>query len=102
MSDLRACNSLLKEGGYWLHVVEYAYGYPMFEVPYSNSRNATGGVGERAPDFVSARPGYDVRTLMAAANVLAAHGAPRVQPVCRRLRGGCRDTPAAAQTQHHR
>lgn len=76
LSDLRAFDSQMQKDGYWLSGSGYSYGYPMM-----------GGYGGRFPDAVeggnpakgtagyqNARPGYEVRTLIAAANILARDG----------------------------
>ncbi len=73
LSDLRAFDSQMRKDGYWLGgsgygtairwMGGYGYGYPMGGDP---AATATG--------YQDARPGYEVRTLIAAANILARHG----------------------------
>jgi sporulation protein YlmC with PRC-barrel domain len=74
MGDLRAFDARIKKDGYWLHAADYGYGYPMFGItyPYAGYVPARGESGASA--FVHARPGYDVRTLIAAGNILALRG----------------------------
>jgi sporulation protein YlmC with PRC-barrel domain len=64
----------LQKGGYWLHNTSYGYGYPMYGymygvhgvmLPRGPSTDATG---------LHARPGYEIRTLIASANIMAQHG----------------------------
>ncbi len=65
LSDLRAFDDQMDKGGYWLGGSDYAYGYPM-----------EGYVGPRRPEigYQNARPGYELRTLIASANILARQG----------------------------
>lgn len=69
--DLRAFNSEMEKTGYWMGGSGYGYGYPV------------GGFGGRpigpAPigaeaGYQDARPGYEIRTLLASADILAQHG----------------------------
>jgi sporulation protein YlmC with PRC-barrel domain len=70
ISDLKAFDNLLQKDGYWLHGSGYGYGYPMYGYGYGFvAEPATGGVG-----FPRVRPGYEVRTLIASANILAQRG----------------------------
>jgi sporulation protein YlmC with PRC-barrel domain len=57
-----------------LHAADYGYGYPMFGVNYPYAGYVPVGGEVAASDFVHARRGYDVRTLIAAANILALRG----------------------------
>jgi len=82
MSDLRAFDAVMKKDGYWLHAADYGYGYPMFGVNYPYAGYVRVGGQAAAADFVHARPGYGVRTLLAAANILALRGQ---QPACEAL-----------------
>jgi sporulation protein YlmC with PRC-barrel domain len=70
MTDLRAFDGQMGKDGYWLGASGYGYGYPMGGYGY-----ARGGrpVGPPA-GYQDARPGYEVRMLVAAANILARHG----------------------------
>ena len=75
MTDLAAFDTQLQKDGYWLHGSGYGYGYPMYGYGYAYG-------GERLPEasmpkttgYWRARPGYEVRTLLASANILAQRG----------------------------
>ena len=70
LTDLRAFNAQMQKDGYWLG--GSGYGYPMggLGVGYRGS----GTSASLNPGYQDARPGYEVRTLIAAANILARHG----------------------------
>jgi sporulation protein YlmC with PRC-barrel domain len=70
LTDLRAFNSKMEKGGYWLGESGYGYGYPMGPYGYGY---ATGGY-PGATGYQTGRPGYEVRTLIASANILAQRG----------------------------
>lgn len=75
LSDLRAFDSQMQKDGYWLSGSGYGYGYPMmggYGFGYGYPMN--GGVTATQTGYRDARPGYDVRTLIAAANILARGG----------------------------
>ena len=63
----------MQKDGYWLGGPGYGYGYPMagFGVgpPMIDGRTE-----ETGPGYQNARPGYELRTLVAAANILARQG----------------------------
>jgi sporulation protein YlmC with PRC-barrel domain len=75
LADLQAFDNQMEKEGYWLSGSGYGFGYPM---------GAGYGYGEatglgRPPmgggaDYQAARPGYEVRMLLASANILARHG----------------------------
>jgi sporulation protein YlmC with PRC-barrel domain len=72
--DLSAFDDELQKGGYWLHNAGYGYGYPMYGYMF-------GGRGVMLPSATAAtvtelhaRPGYEIRTLMASANIMAQRG----------------------------
>lgn len=75
LSDLRAFSSQMEKDGYWLGGSAYGYGYPMSGYahgmgrPMIDGRPAAAGIG-----YQNARPGYEVRTLVAAATILARNG----------------------------
>jgi len=73
VSDLRALTSQMGKDGYWLGGSGYGYGYPMGSSGYG-WYGAVGGGNPAATGYENARPGYEVRTLLAAANILAQHG----------------------------
>jgi sporulation protein YlmC with PRC-barrel domain len=73
VSDLKAFDSQLQKDGYWLHGSGYGYGYPMYGYGYA-TQPVTDGVG-----YSSVRRGYEIRTLIASANIQAQRGD---QPAC--------------------
>ena len=58
----------MRKDGYWLGGSSYGYGYPMVGYQTPGTVNAPGA------GYRNVRPGYEVRTLLAAANILARHG----------------------------
>lgn len=76
LNDLRTFDSQMQKDGYWLHGAGYGYGYPMYGYGYGYDELATlPPSGTTAPtQYWRARPGYDVRTLIASANILAQRG----------------------------
>ena len=72
LNDLRAFDGVMEKDGYWLGGAGHGYGYPMGGIGYGYPAGGyAGGVGT---GFRNARPGYEVRTLVTAANILARHG----------------------------
>ena len=73
LSDLRAFDNQMDKEGYWLGGSGYGYGYPMagygFGPPMMEGRPEATGMG-----YQNARPGYELRTLAAAADILAHQG----------------------------
>ena len=72
MGDVRAFKNKMSKDGYWLGDSDYGYGYPMdgYEGGLAMGVQTTGNMA----GYGSARPGYEVRTLIAAANILAQNG----------------------------
>lgn len=73
VSDLGAFDGRLQMDDYWLHCSNYGYAYPMYGDGYSAARlpaptSPLAGRYERAP------PGYEVRTRLESADILAQHG----------------------------
>jgi sporulation protein YlmC with PRC-barrel domain len=77
LSNLQAFEVQIKRDGYWLHASDYGYGYPNFGVNYPNAGTVLGSGESAASAFVRARPGHDVRTMIAAASILALSGQPQ-------------------------
>jgi sporulation protein YlmC with PRC-barrel domain len=73
LNDLRAFDNQMDKEGYWLGGSGYGYGYPMagygFGPPMTEGRPQATGMG-----YQNARPGYELRTLVAAADILAQQG----------------------------
>ncbi len=75
-NDLKTFDSQMEKDGYWLAGEGNGFGYPMGAAGYGMYG---GAVNEGAPAFAgpgyhNARPGYEVRVLVNAANILARHG----------------------------
>ncbi len=85
LSDLRAFDTQMGKGGYWLGGSGYGYGYPMDGYGYGYPM---GGAYPAATGYQNARPGYEVRMLVASANILARHGQ---QQQCENLLATSRD-----------
>ena len=72
-SDLRAFDNQMEQDGYWLGGSGYGYGYPTagfgFGPPMMAGRTEGTGIA-----YQNARPGYELRTLVAAADILARQG----------------------------
>jgi len=90
LTDLRAFDSQMQKDGYWLSGSGYGYGYPMmggYGFGYGYPMN--GGVVATKTGYRDVRPGYDVRTLVAAANILARSGQ---EQACEDVLATTRDT----------
>jgi sporulation protein YlmC with PRC-barrel domain len=77
LSDVRAFSSQMQKDGYWLGGSSYGYGYPMGGFGYGYAYSVMGMGGQTASaigSYTNARPGYEVRTLIASANILAQNG----------------------------
>jgi sporulation protein YlmC with PRC-barrel domain len=75
LNDLRALDIQMGKDGYWLGGSGYGYGYPIGAYGYENG--APMGVhpaAATAMGYQTARPGYEVRILVASAAILARHG----------------------------
>ena len=71
LNDLRAFDKQMEKDGYWVGGSGYGYGYPMYGYGYGGLY----GLGrETRAGFQNARRGYELRTLVASANILARQG----------------------------
>lgn len=83
-ADLKAFDSQLQKDGYWLHGAGYGYGYPMYGyggMGMGMGAGMGGGMGV-GMGYGRVRPGYELRTLIASAHILAQRGD---QPGCESL-----------------
>jgi sporulation protein YlmC with PRC-barrel domain len=78
LGDLSAFDQQMEKDGYWLGASGYGYGYPMGGYGYGYAMGSipagNGGPGALPGRYQDARPGYEVRMLVASANILARHG----------------------------
>ena len=90
LTDLRAFDSEMQKDGYWLGDSGYGYGYLMMDGPgYGYGYPMSGGLAPTATGYRDVRPGYEIRSLVAAANILARHGQ---QQSCEDVLATIRDT----------
>jgi sporulation protein YlmC with PRC-barrel domain len=102
LTNLKAFSAEMKQGGYWLDEggYGYGYGYPMYGYGYGfGYAYSPGGAvppmgeeGAESKDYWRARPGYEVRTLLASAQILAESGQEKA---CETVLTVTRDTYAA-------
>ncbi len=71
LGDVKAFNASLSKGGYWLGGSDAGYGYPMggYGYGYGMMGGSAGFAG-----YGSARPGYELRTLVSSATILGQMG----------------------------
>lgn len=78
LGDLSAFDQQMEKDGYWLGASGYGYGYPMggYGYGYAMGPLPAGNAGSAAlpSRYQDARPGYEVRMLVASADILARHG----------------------------
>jgi len=74
LSDLRGFDGQMEKDGHWLGGSGYGYGYPMGESGYGYRYPMGGFAAAPGTGYLNARPGYEVRMLIASANILARHG----------------------------
>jgi|SRR5579871_567843 len=88
LTDLRALDSQMEKEGYWLGGSGYGFGYPVGAAyGYGGSTGLETPATAAVADYQAARPGYEVRMLLAFANTLARHGQQR----------GCEDVLATTR-----
>jgi hypothetical protein len=73
-ADVQTFNRQIEKDGYWLGGSGYTYGYPMGGIGYGDGSAAIGHTSMDAPGLGDARPGYELRILLASANILAQKG----------------------------
>jgi len=101
LGDLTAFDDTLQKDGYWFHGSGYGYGYPLYGYGYARGAEGssmpaqTSATGTPAR-YSRARPGYEIRTLLASANILAQRGD---QPGCENLLSQTRDIYASYAAQ---
>ena len=77
LSDVHAFESKMQKDGYWLHGSGLGYGYPMYGYGYDNPVPPPAMGAATSLDktgYWRARPGYEIRTLVASATILAQRG----------------------------
>jgi sporulation protein YlmC with PRC-barrel domain len=75
LSDLQAFDSQMEKEGYWLSGSGYGFGYPIGAgYGYGQATGLGASPMATSMDYQAARPGYEVRMLLASANILARHG----------------------------
>lgn len=93
LTDLTAFHGQMQKDGYWRGGSVYGYGYGYYGYGYDYgagpSSAMTGSTAPGAAEYGRARPGYDIRTLLAAAQILGQSGK---QAACEVLLGETRDT----------
>jgi sporulation protein YlmC with PRC-barrel domain len=72
LADVRTFGEQMAKNGYWLGGSGYGYGYPMAGYGYGMPMGSL--PAGNAAGYGSARPGYEIRTLMSSATVLARMG----------------------------
>ena len=76
MSAVRSFTAEMSKQGYWMGGSDYGYGYPIEGYGYGYGYGMMGAGRPIGPDtrYGTARPGYEIRTLVASANILAKSG----------------------------
>ena len=74
LGDIQAFNEQMSKDGYWLGGSGYGYGYPMGGYGYGYGMSRGMEPGGNIAGYGSARPGYEIRSLITSATVLARIG----------------------------
>lgn len=74
LGDVKAFSDKMSKDGYWLGGSGYGYGYPMGGYGYGYGVPMGNMPAGNAAGYGSARPGYEIRTLVASATILAQMG----------------------------
>jgi sporulation protein YlmC with PRC-barrel domain len=74
LGDVKAFSETMSKSGHWLGGSGYGYGYPMGGYGYGYGSSLGSMPAGNAAGYGSARPGYEIRTLMASATILARMG----------------------------
>lgn len=74
LGDVKAFSGKMSKEGYWLGGSGYGYGYPMGGYGYGYGGSLGSMPAGNAAGYGSARPGYEIRTLVASATILAQMG----------------------------
>ncbi len=89
LRDLRVFHSQMQEDGYWLGGSGYGYGYPIYGYGYDYDYDLGGTSASETTDYGRGRPGFEIRTLIASADILARRGGQ--QQACKALLTATRD-----------
>jgi sporulation protein YlmC with PRC-barrel domain len=74
LTDIRAFSEQMQKDGYWLGGSAYGYGYPLDGYGYGYGYPMGGYPPGTTNMYQNARSGYEVRNLMASANILGQEG----------------------------
>ncbi len=74
LNDVRAFHEQMQKKGYWLGGSAYGYGYPIGGYGYGYDYPMGGYPSAATGAYQDTRPGYEVRTLLASANILGQDG----------------------------
>jgi sporulation protein YlmC with PRC-barrel domain len=88
LTDIRAFSDQMQKGGYWLGGSAYGYGYPLDGYGYGYGYPMGGYPPGNTNLYQNARSGYEVRNLIATANILGQAGQ---QQTCEAVLASTRD-----------
>jgi sporulation protein YlmC with PRC-barrel domain len=74
LNDLSTFHTEMQKDGYWLGGSSDAYGYPVGDAGYGYGYEMGPYPSATVGGYPNARPGYEIGTLIATANILARHG----------------------------